>query len=377
MTWNSKHSLSERLAIKAEQAMRNGDRSAAEELYRDAARAETAALEELPPESERTRGITAVSAVALWYKGVDYGKASSVAHLALAAGDLPTFAQRQLRELLSLLWTVETASSIGIKFVPGDVLVSVKGGEVVYGGAPIDLIVQKVEGIQAIMFRTVEMLLRLPFRRRGAPSPDVQSMFRPWLFQAPASSYQFAVRVQQPAQMHLWERERPQIERITETFFSVLRASANDPPMLRLIVEDQDYRGAFLNLSRNLAPTGKRFDRLDIRDASSPSETVASFAAETRQRLNVAVKSTKPQLKPTEVQDTVIGILRAVHLDDDWLEVVPDEPVGLDRRRDHIKIAEAGEVLDDVIGPMVNRRVRVSVVRRGQKHIYRDIELDE
>ena len=42
-----------------------------------------------------------------------------------------------------------------------------------------------------------------------------------------------------------------------------------------------------------------------------------------------------------------------------------------------MKIEEAGDALDDVVGPMVNRLVNVSVVRRGQKFIYRDIELEE
>lgn len=80
---------------------------------------------------------------------------------------------------------------------------------------------------------------------------------------------------------------------------------------------------------------------------------VASFEVETRQGLNAAIR-------------------RALHLDEDWLEVTTtDNPPA------HLKIEEAGDVLDDVVGPMVNRLVNVSVVRRGKKLIYQDIELEE
>ena len=51
-----------------------------------------------------------------------------------------------------------------------------------------------------------------------------------------------------------------------------------------------------------------------------------------------------------------------MHLDQDWLEVATlDVPPG------HIRIDDAGEALDDVVGPMVNHRVSVTAVRRGQK----------
>lgn len=375
MSWDLHHSRSEKLASEAELAMRAGDRSRAQELYRQAATSEQEAFNQLPPEKQRTRGITSVSAVALWYKGRQYDEAERLAHSYLAAGQLPQFAQTQLRELLHVIWTAHAAEQAGVLFVPGDVLVSVKGGQVIHGGAPLDLILRKVEGIQAILFRAVEMLLDRPFRRHGGPSADIQAMFRPWLFQAPAGSYQFAVRVQEPEQRELWETERPKVEQVTTTFFKVLRASSTDPEsQLPNVVPDRQYREAFLNLSRNLAPTGKTFDQLEVRDAGTPTEPVASFWPETRQQINATLRKTKPPRAEVEADEpvTIRGILRALHLDQDWLEVTT-----LDDLHAHIRIDEAGEALDDVVGPMVNRRVTVTAVRRGMKHLYLDIELDE
>lgn len=376
MSWADHHARSETFASEAAIASRAGERARAESLYKEAAVEEAAALDAVPAEKHRTRGVTAVSAVALWYKGRDYPAAERLAYRCLADGQLSSFATTQLRDLLHMIWTASAAESSGIRFVPGDVLVSVKGGQVIYGGGPLDLIVQKVEGIQAVLFRTVEMLLARPFRRRGGPPIDIQSMFRPWLFQAPAGSYQFAVRMQEPEQRELWETDRPKLEQVTATFFKVLRATAADAESeLANVVPDPQYRGAFLNLSRNLAPTGRAFERLEIRDAAAPAEPVVSLASDTRQQINVALRGLKPPSTLSGVDEPleIHGTLRAVHLDQDWLEVA----VTAGAIPEHVRIDEAGDVLDDVIGPMVNRKVVVSAVRRGMRNLYRDIELEE
>jgi hypothetical protein len=143
---------------------------------------------------------------------------------------------------------------------------------------------------------------------------------------------------------------------------------------MEALVPDKQYREAFLNLSRNLAPTGRSFERLDIRDAGTPAVIVASFEVETRQGLNAAIRRSKPAKpeSPTESTEAIRGTLRALHLDKDWLEVAT-----IDNPPQHLKIEEAGDVLDDVVGPMVNRLMNVSVIRRGKKLVYQDIELEE
>jgi hypothetical protein len=374
VSWDSHHTNSERLAAEAERASRDGDEAHAGQLYLRAAEEETSALDEVGNNKPRTKGITVVSAVALWYKGHDFTRAEGLAHSCLAEGGLPEFAREQLRELLSLLWTAEAAERSGVRFMRGDVLVSVQGGEVIHGGAPLDLIVSRVEGIKAVLYRTVEMLLGRPLRKHGGPAGDIQEMFSPWLFQAPAGSYQFAVRMREPVQLPLWELGRPKIEGVTATFFSVLRAtSSGKEEELSVVVPDAGYRSAFLNLSRGLAPTGKTFTRLEVRDASRPGDPRVTFETETRQDLNRALRNlrTPDQLDSHGSQEEVRGILRGVQLDKDWLEVRVDE------EKPPIHISGVGEVLDDVIGPMVNRRVIVRTLRRGNKHTFQDIELEE
>jgi len=376
MTWADYHSESERLATEAELAFRSGNIERGVELYRRAAEAETKALDELPSDKPRTIGITAVSAVALWYKAHEYAAGAKLAHKWLGVEVLAEFAVDQLNQLLQLIWTAEAAQRTGVRFAAGDVLVSVKGGDVVHGGAPLDLIVRKVEEIQAVYYRTVEMLLQKPLRKRGAPAPDVQEVFRPWLFQAPAGSYQFAVRVQEPPQGDLFPIARPTVENVTSTFLAIVKATAADPVNdLPQVVPDSDYRVTFLKLARNLAPTGKRFAELDIRDATVPVARAISFGPGSREAINSAIRKERPPVvrEPLGTIERLTGTLRAVHLDEDWLEVTIDGPQTL-----HVRIQDAGEALDDVVGPMVNRRVVVTVEKGSRNRVsFRDIELEE
>jgi hypothetical protein len=76
------------------------------------------------------------------------------------------------------------------------------------------------------------------------------------------------------------------------------------------------------------------------------------------------------QLPVTPDQVTLKGILRAVHLERDWLELyIDDKPV---------HITGVGETVDDVIGPMVNHAVVVQAALDPKgTYVFQDIEPDE
>jgi hypothetical protein len=62
--------------------------------------------------------------------------------------------------------------------------------------------------------------------------------------------------------------------------------------------------------------------------------------------------------------------LRAVDLDRDFLVVAVDEKA--------LQVAGLGDAMDDIIGPMVNKRVKVHAIRRATGQLrFRDIELVE
>lgn len=367
MTWAELHSESERFAIEAQLAFRARDIAKAMDLYRLAAESERRALDRLDVSKVRTRGITAVSAVALWFKAGEFVQAEQLAHLMLADLHIPEFAREDLRNLVQAIWTESSKQKAGVAFVPGQVMVSVKGGEVVTGGAPLDLIVDKVQTIQSMFYRTIEFINGVSHRRMGRPTKELQEACRPWLFQSAPGSYQFSVAIQKPTQPDFFKQDI-EPERIAQHFLEIVSASSSeDSAQLEQLVPDESYRSTFLKLARNLAPTGKVFDRIELR--TSGEVRPVSLGVESRGNINQQLRKKSPLPETDgEAPEELRGVLRAVHLDKDWLDILVDgvstHVVGLQ------------DAVDDVIGPMVNRTVVVRVVRTQKRKIkFVDIEL--
>lgn len=132
---------------------------------------------------------------------------------------------------------------------------------------------------------------------------------------------------------------------------------------------DPGYQRAFLNLSRNLAPSGKAFSSVEIRSMDDPRPVV--LIPETRTAIGKAIRA-KKEKKPEEIgaeSDALDGVLRALNLDKDWLEVTVEGK--------NVRVHGLYEAMDDVIGPMVNHEVRVKTYLKGGKHVFVDIESDE
>lgn len=367
MTWANFHTQSEQLAIAAQLAMRARNTGHALDLYGQAAAAERLALDQLDASKVRTRGITAVSAVALWFKARKYALAEQLAHATLADPNIPEFARHEMRNLVQAIWTESSKQEAGVAFLPGQVMVSVKGGEVVTGGAPLDLVIDKVQTIQSMFFRTIEFLNGVSHRKVGRPAKELQDACRPWLFQSAPGSYQFSVAIQKPPQADFF-KEDIEPARLAQHFLEIVSASSADSEAdLVKLVPDELYRATFLKLARNLAPTGKTFDRIELR--SSGDVRPVALVPQSRANINERLRQTSSVADERAGDlEELRGTLRAVHLDQDWLEIVVDgKPVRIDGLEDAV---------DDLVGPMVNRSVAVRAVRAPSKKLrFIDVEL--
>ena len=165
------------------------------------------------------------------------------------------------------------------------------------------------------------------------------------------------------------EDQRPDL--VAHQFLEILRATASeDPKVLEAIVPKAEYRTAFLKLSRNLAPTGTSFESIELRDASS--STAIAFTPEARKQINQSIKSSQPPSvhDARSTEEEIVGTLRAVDLEKDFLDVVVDGK--------SVHIVGLGDALDDVIGPMVNKAVKVQIARDAKGTVrLRDIEPNE
>lgn len=369
MTWADLHTRSEQLAIEAQMAMKTRDTPKALTLYRQAAELEQEAFKQLDTSKVRTRGITAVSAVALWFKAGEFAQAEQIAYGMFADPHTPDFAREELRNLVQAIWTESSKQKANVNFIPGQVTVSVQGGEVVTGGAPLDLIVDKVQTIQSMFYRTIEFLNGAEHRKKGPPPKELQDSCKPWLFQAAPGSYQFSVAIQRPPQLDFF-RQDIDPNQIAHNFLEIVRvSSSSDKEEIQKLVPDDNYRNTFLKLARNLAPTGKSCERIELR-ASGEAQPVA---LDVKSRTGISEQLRKEPSRVTtrgSEPEELRGILRAVHLDKDWLDVVVNGT--------SVHVGGLQDTVDDVIGPMVNRAVVVRVNRISSKKLsFVDIEIED
>jgi hypothetical protein len=94
------HGQAELLIAKADRLMEQGRNSEAAAAYQAAASEEAKAFDLIPLERSRTRGIVAVSSVALYRKAGMLEKAIRQAYALLAREDLADFARLDLEEML-------------------------------------------------------------------------------------------------------------------------------------------------------------------------------------------------------------------------------------------------------------------------------------
>lgn len=373
MSWIVHHSRSEQFASQAELATKAGDGGRSAELYRSAAVEEVLALGELDPSKVRTIGITVVSAAALWLKAGEFEQVEQLALQWLGNDQLPDFARMELRSILQSAWGEEQFRQLGISFGKRDVLISLSGGEVLFGAAPLDLVHRKVDEVRNILYRVIELLLGRPLRQRGQPSAEIQDRFRPWLLQASPGSYQFAVRIEQSQQLALFPEIELREDEIATKFLEIVGAAVQDPEgAFQKVVPDVDYRKTFLTMTRNLAPTGKSYKRLEMSPGDDRGAGAVVMGPESRSEIDQSLQRVTRVVKaPSDTHyERIAGVLRAVHLDKDWMVVHRDDGEAM-------RVERAGDPIDDIVGPMVNHRVLVDVAVRGKKYFYRDIQLDE
>lgn len=361
MDWLALHKTSEAIAAKAHAALRDGNGKDAEDLFRQAAAAEEDALAKLDTSKPRTFGIAAVSAVSLWYKGKDVQRASMLAYRCLANPDLALHAREQLDDLVQTLYTERDRKRLTGEFLPGSVTVAVKGGTVLRGAAPLDLIVEKVKTLQSIFFRVIEWNSGKPLRRHGPPTKDITSSFEPWLVQEPAGSFQFSVAVKVNGQLDMFDEEKLEAADIARKFLDVITTMTADATgeASKELVPDEGYRGTFRRLIRNLTPPPNSSELVTI-SAKERGDVAVMLDESTRPRLDLAIKAESPKADESagEQMQEFTGVLRALDLDSDWLKVDVDNG--------QVTVKGLSQAVDDVIGPMVNKTVLVKAVKTGR-----------
>ena len=320
---------------------------------------DTTALASVPSGKTRTRSVLSVSVAFLLYKGAQIDEAERAIFRYLASEDLDTWAESQLRELLHVVADERLLmTTLGRRYSGESITVSLRGGEIGAGTGPLDLILEKASGFRSLLCRVAEWVGKYPLRHHGPPPKELQDLVEARVTEPAAGSYSLEIRLTEPIQPHLFEPPRVPPNELSERLFNFLEClTAGTVKDLEESVPEPDYRKALLQLTRNIVPGGKRIREIGIyRKKHDRLQSVCLTDA-----LSPRIRETIPRQQPVaETHTSYRGVLRAVHLDRNWLTLTVEDGT-------HITCDTVPEMLDDVVGPMVNKQVLVTGALR-QKH---------
>ena len=345
-------------------------------LFREAADLEGQAFAEAPVDKPRTRSLLAISYVSLLLKADALDHAARAAAAILADPKFPASTHAEMKTLLEAVWEEQTVKAAGLKYSGEEVELKLRGGQVGSGTAPVDVALHFLSVSNNYAIRLAEWSAQKPFRPRGPAGREIVGSMVARATQPAASSYKFSIRFMEPRQRDLFGTDSVAASfdpaKTARTFVDLARAVAvGDVERIREMVPDKDYRLALVKLTRNMLPSRSANATLEVRRlGDSPLQTV-QLHSEQRKAATEVVRELSP-LPPKDSSVRVIrGVLRALDLDRKWLRIDPAKGPG-------IRCLASPEVaLDDVIGPMVNRRVIAHVTEGGRGIVLRDVELDE
>ena len=277
----------------------------------------------------------------------------------MAAGELELWAERELRELLIVVGDERLLmTNLARRYSGESITVSLRGGEIGAGTGPLDLILEKASGFRSLLYRAAEWVGQFPMRHQGAPSKEVLELVQARATEPAAGSYRLEIKLTEPIQPNLFEPPRVAPTELSDRLFDFLRClSRGTPEELEAVVPQPDYRKALLQLTRNIVPRGRRIQEVGVyRKKLDRLESVYLTDA-----LPPRIRASIPRDEvPSEEHAVVQGTLRALHLDRNWLELALEDGT-------HMTCDTVPEMLDDVVGPMVNHQVHVTGRRRQKR----------
>lgn len=364
------------LIVRAEAHLASGEIDAARQIFGDAAREQEAFVRSLPPERMRTWATFSLSAATLYYRAQEIDRAARIAHAALASESVDAYCADRLEELLSRIRSERVLAELGVTLSERPITVTFRGGSIVEGLAPADRVDTAIHAVLSISRRLAAYRSGLDLSR--APQPQLTERYRAWISEPAVGSYRIDLYLSGPSQLSFdldTSMPGPDASKVIDDTLTVIaRAVRHDTAPMSEVVDNEAYRSTILRLVRNVVPDGRDVGEVELRLAGDAKEHAVALRPNDRDPVNELIRAERPPRSPANGAEvvTIRGTLRAVDLDSRRLRL--DQPDGA---KAELKLPEY--IADDVLGPLLNRRVAVRVYPnpRAARLVVQDIELEE
>lgn len=302
---------------------------------------------------EPTRSVLFRSAASL---ALDYGDHRMAEKLIARAlgGDPPEDIANDLRDLLENVSFQRHLELRGVDLRPEELQMSIEGSAIAYGMADSHEFIWRIQQLDKLIFRTVERQAGRPFRERGRRDKSL-SMY---LSLPRAGSYAITVRVGLAKQLSLPTTDKGE-SAITELLECMDTLLGGDRETFERRIPEESYRRNFVALVRRMAPDGDAVKSVGFM-SQSKRVLLARIADE------IAPVELNENVDHVGQQVTIEGILKmadSTKRDSHKIGIVDDSNRSLE-----VEVPEG--MMDDIVKPLWDSRVRVMGVRRTGGSIF-------
>lgn len=361
---------------------KQGNDKRATELFLEALELETKAAALLSPtrETEPSRSILYRSAASLAFNGGDYETADR-----LIANGLTGFPPPEIRDELKDLYEdvnfMRHLRTKGMELSKDQWLMTLSGDAIFHGGAVVEHLLLRVERLTTMFYRTVERLLKMPYRTNGGVTKEIKDLYGLFINAFSPGSFAVVFQLGRPSQQLVLLPEFGQVkpvepEVVIDEVFQCLKIYEGlEPATLRERFDDQVYYDNFVGLAKQISPDGEDVKLVGFTSIRDGEERPVALR-KSRQQLRDAQQLTRSQQDSTEstTKKTYRGILRyansPIRRKFGTVRLIDDETG--DSHNIRVPIA----IMKDVVQPFYEERVNIVVVEKGDKKYLEEINLE-
>jgi hypothetical protein len=295
------------------------------------------------------------------------------------SGFPPPEIMEELKNLYEDVNFMRHLSAKGLLIDPNQWLMTISGDATRYGGTAAEYLLVRVEKITTLFYRTVERLLKLPYRASGGVNKTIRDAYGLYINAFAPSSFAVSFQIGRPdPQMTLFPdlKEAKQIEpaEIVDEIMSCCEIfEGNELLKLKDKFKDEDYYQNFVGLAKQIAPDGKNVKLVGfttIREGREKSVALRKSRKELRDSIKSIEGETEHEDK-VSVQHTGILMQANTPLIGNFGTV---KLIEMETKEKHM-IEVPRSIMKDVVQPFYEELVTIQGYEKDGKIILEEINL--
>ena len=365
------HNQAMDIAEEAFLAQKEGEEEKAIELFSKALSLEheAANLLSIAIENEPTRSILYRSSAALAQNSNQFDLAERLIANGLA-GYPPNEIKEELKNLYEDVNFMRHLSTKGLSLANDQWLMSLYGNGTRFGGTSADLLMMRVDRVSSLFYRTVERLLKLPYRIRGGVSKEIKENYGLYINAFAPRSFAVSFQVGRPdPQLKMFPdfvKKKPiePAEVVDEILNCLELFEGEKQEELKSRFEEEEYHDNFVGLAKQMAPDGEDIQLVGFNRIKDGKERPVALR-KNRKKIQKENKLDTSSNNVTTNEVTLVGTL--MHANTPIKGKFGSVKLFCPKTQNTYNIAVPISLMKDIVQPFYEENVIIQGHKKGKK----------